>query len=135
MPINPVKLILLAIAGVWMAAAIGCTSNNDMTPPKLIPVKGKVTYKGKPLSKGVVRFSADGYGRDAGGHLKEDGTYELTTLKAGDGVTAGEHRVFITEVDSGFAKDKVMKKYASPVASKLVAVVSPEHNEFNFDLP
>jgi hypothetical protein len=134
MTINPPKLIILIIIGLALTANLGCEST-DMTPPTLIPVKGKVTYKGKPLTKGIVRFSADGYGRDAGGQLKEDGTYELTTFKPGDGVTKGNHRVFITEVEPALAKDKVMKKYSSPVSSKLEVEVSPEKTEFNFDLP
>jgi hypothetical protein len=134
MRINACKLITNAMPCLLLVAAIGCGSD-DMTPPTLIPVKGKVTYKGKPLASGVVRFSADGYGRDAAGTLKEDGSYELTTLRTGDGVTAGSHRVFITDVDKTLAKDKAFKKYSSPVASKLEVEVTPENTEHNFDLP
>ena len=87
--------------------------------PDLIPVKGKVTYKGKPLTKGTITFEPDGYGRMASGELQSDGTFVLTTLKEGDGVVAGDHRVSITGVDKTLAKDALATKYASPNTSKL----------------
>jgi len=94
-----------------------------------------VTYKGQPLTKGVVNFEPDGYGRSAGGKLQSDGTFVLTTLEEGDGVVAGHHRVFIIEVDKSLSKNPSFKKYASPNTSKLTADVSQEKTEFTFDLP
>ena len=79
--------------------------------PSLIPVKGKVTYKGQPLTTGTVRFEPDGYGRMASGKLQSDGTYVLSTLKEADGVVAGTHRVFITDLDKKLANDRAFKKY------------------------
>jgi hypothetical protein len=134
MLINPLELIARIVPILALSLLLGC-GTDDMSGPKLIPVKGKVSYKGKPLAKGTVRFSADGYGRDASGQLQPDGTYEIGTMKPGDGTTAGSHRVFITEVEKSLSKDKAFQKYASPVASKLVVDVSPENNEFNLDLP
>ena len=67
--------------------------------PSLIPVKGKVTFKGEPLTTGLVRFEPDDFGRPASGKLQSDGTFVLSTLKEGDGVVAGHHRVSITSLD------------------------------------
>jgi hypothetical protein len=126
----------------WVAAILaaslalscwGCGTGGASTP-SLIPVKGKVSYKGQPVTKGTIRFEPDGYGRMATGQLKADGTFELTTLKAGDGVVAGEHRVSIDGFDKALARDRTLKKYASPNTSKLTADVSAEKTEFNFDL-
>jgi hypothetical protein len=100
----------------------------------LIAVKGKVTYKGQPVAKGVIQFEPDGYGRKARGQLQSDGTFELTTLKPGDGVVAGEHRISLSELDKSLAKDRALRKYASPNPSRLTAEVSPGKTQFVFDL-
>jgi hypothetical protein len=124
---------VLTLAALLVAPCCGCGSAGGRTP-ELIPVKGKVTRKGQPVTKGVVRFQPDGYGRMATGRLQSDGTYVLTTLKDGDGVVAGPHRVFISELDPSLAKDRALKKYGSPNTSGLVADVSTEKTEFTFEL-
>jgi hypothetical protein len=129
----PERLIATALAGFLLICCGGCGTNGASTPD-LIPVRGKVTYKGQPVTKGTIRFEPDGYGRMATGQLQADGTFELTTLKAGDGVVAGEHRVSIDGFDKALAKDRALKKYASPNTSKLTADVSAEKTEFTFDL-
>jgi hypothetical protein len=126
-------LKLAALATLLVGACWGCGSGSA-TLPSLIPVKGKVTYKGQPVTKGVIQFEPDGYGRPARGQLQSDGTFELTTLKPGDGVVAGEHRISIVELDKSLAKDRALKKYASPNTSRLTAEVNPEKTEFVFDL-
>lgn len=122
-----------ALSVIALAAACGCGSNPESLGT-LVPVKGKVTYKGKPLEKGVVRFEPDGYGRMASGNLQADGTYVLSTLKDGDGVVLGTHKVYVTGVDTNLAKDRAFKKYMQANGSKLTAEVSPASTEFNFDL-
>ena len=66
--------------------------------------------------------------------FKSDGTFELSTLKPGDGVVAGEHRVTVVELDKSLAKNRALKKYGSANISGLTAEVSPEKTEFSFDL-
>ena len=102
--------------------------------PDLIPVKGKVTYKGQPVTKGVVRFEPDGYGRPASGKLQSDGTFVLTTLKEGDGVVAGDHRVSITDSTRVSPRIVRSRKYASAEYLGPDAEVSQEKTEFTFDL-
>jgi hypothetical protein len=124
----------LALATTLLGACWGCGSGN-VVPPSLIPVKGKVTYKGQPVTKGIVRFEPDsGFGRMATGELKSDGTFELTTLKSGDGVVAGEHRVTVGDFDKILSKDRALRKYGNASNSGLKAEVTPEKNEFTFDL-
>jgi hypothetical protein len=121
---------------VVLVAAVampGCGSG-EAKLPDLIPVKGKVTYKGQPLSQGIVRFEPDGYGRMASGKLQPDGSYVLTTQKADDGVVAGNHKVYITNVDKKLQNDRAFKKYTQANGSKLTAEVDPGNTEFNFDL-
>jgi hypothetical protein len=112
----------------------GCGTPAGGGAAGMIPVKGKVTYKGQPVTKGVVRFEPDGYGRMATGQIQSDGTFVLTTLKEGDGVVAGEHRVTIEGFDKSLARDRALKKYGRPNTSGLSATVGPDKTEFTFDL-
>jgi hypothetical protein len=132
MRISPRKLV--SLAALSCGICWGCAPAGSGTLPSLIPVKGKVTYKGQPVTKGLVKFVPEGYGREARGELKSDGTFVLSTNKEGDGVVAGAHRVSIGITESRLAKDRAIKKYASPNTSKLTADVDAEHTEFPFDL-
>jgi hypothetical protein len=122
-----------SLAVILLAATFGCGSGQAALPD-LIPVKGKITYKGQPLTTGTIRFEPDGYGRMATGKLQPDGTYVLSTLKEADGVVAGTHKVFVTGVDNKLAKDRAFKKFMQANGSTLTAEVSRENTEFNFDL-
>ncbi len=130
----------LSLARSVMSAALGLGTcwgcgGGEVQVAALIPVKGKVTYKGKPVTKGVVRFEPDGgYGKPAGGELQSDGTFVLGTRKPGDGVVAGSHLVSITGTGSHPAKEVIPKKYTQRSTSKLTAEVDAEHTEFDFDL-
>jgi hypothetical protein len=131
MHISPLKSI--TIAALLLGAGWGCGGGSGSMAP-LVSVKGKVTYKGQPLTKGIVHFEPDGYGRPASGELQADGTFVLTTLQKGDGVVAGEHKVSVTDTGSNPRKELVPKKYTSPNSSELTADVNADHTEFTFDL-
>jgi len=127
-------LIVSAVAAVLLAPSWGCGPAVSGTRPSLVPVKGKVTYKGQPMTRGVVLFEPDGYGRKASGQIQSDGTFVLTTDQEGDGVVAGFHQVSISATGSRPGKELVPKKYTQRNSSKLEAHVDAEHTEFNFDL-
>lgn len=83
---------------VVLSATIGCSPSGQV---KVYPVKGKVTFAGKPLIGGgsialIPQTSQEG--KAAGGEIKEDGTYELTTYALGDGSMPGNFRVVINQV-------------------------------------
>jgi hypothetical protein len=125
------KMILAALLA---CAGSGCGIARSGKASDLIPVKGKVSFKGKALTKGTVTFEPDGYGRPARGELQPDGSFVLSTLKQGDGAVAGEHRVSITGVEKSLGKDRAFTKYASPNTSRLTAEVDRDDTEFTFDL-
>jgi hypothetical protein len=131
-PDHAIKLALLA--ALLLGCCSGCGAKGAGTLPDLIPVKGKVTFKGQPLTTGTVHFEPDDYGRPATGKLQSDGTFVLSTHKEGDGVVAGHHRVSITDTISKSKSVALPKKYANAGASKLEADVSEEKKEFTFDL-
>ena len=72
------------LAALVLVPFFGCGSDMSPGDGMTVPVKGKVTYKGEPLSQGEVVFEPDG-GREAYGWVQLDGTFELTTFKQGDG--------------------------------------------------
>lgn len=65
--------------------------------PGTVPIRGKVIYNSQPLSQGEVRYVPvdPKVGRQARGRLDKDGNFEMTTLKAGDGVLPGRYKVVI----------------------------------------
>ena len=126
---------LFALAAVMMILTWGCGgSGGPGGGAALLPVKGKVTYKGKPLTSGIVKFEIDGYGRPATGKLQSDGSFALGTMKEGDGAIPGEHQVTVAGFDKSLAKDRALKKYANARTSGLTAEVDADHTEFTFDL-
>ena len=65
-------------------------------------VSGKVTYEGKPVEAGSITFIpiSEGTSADtgvaikpAGGTIKSDGSYVLTTYQDGDGAVVGRHKI------------------------------------------
>jgi hypothetical protein len=130
---------LMLLTALCLAPCWGCGAAGG-TPTELIPVKGKMTYKGQPLAKGVVEFEARDYGRSASGDLQPDGTFVLTTFKDGDGVVPGRHRVFVTgtglpgKTANKKSRELVPVKYTQPNTSGLTAEVDRDHTEFAFEL-
>jgi hypothetical protein len=122
----------LVLSAVLLIPCWGCSESNGQMSP-LLPVKGKVTYKGQPVAKGTVRFEPDGYGRPATGRLQSDGSFVLGTNTEGDGVVAGAHRVAISGFDKPLASNRSLKKYGLK-NSGLTAEVDADHTEFIFDL-
>lgn len=126
-------------------------------------VRGKVTYKGKPVAGADIAFKSKSVERTAFGRTDEDGEYQLSTFGTNDGAVAGNHDVSISKtsaaapttpdvpVDStdyvppGFEKVKpaakkieagIPAKYAKFETSGLIAIVNGDGaaNEANFEL-
>jgi hypothetical protein len=131
MRITMIRTFLLSTPLLFTCWGCGAGSGEM---PTLIPVKGKVTFKGQPLTKGTVRFEPDGYGRMATGKIQPDGTFILSTLAKEDGVVAGVHKVSISDTGPLSKKELVPKKYTQGGSSGLTADVDRKHTEFTFDL-
>jgi hypothetical protein len=97
-----VKLLWLACLG----AALGLAGSSEDKIGKTVPVSGKVTLGGEPLTAGVVVFTPDaGKGNTskwtASGVIGKDGTYTLQT-DTKDGAPPGWYKVSInTNVPPG----------------------------------
>lgn len=84
---TPRYLTLCALLFAVAVVATGCGK------PK---VTGKVTFAdGSPLTQGTVNFTDDKI--ICKGSIKDDGTFEMRTLKPGDGVPPGSYKVYLTE--------------------------------------
>jgi hypothetical protein len=127
---RPITLtsILLSLALCW-----GCGTAVD-APTETIAIKGKITYKGQPVTQGVVTFEPRDSGRAATGTVQADGTFVLTTYKEGDGVVVGRHKVSVSGTGTKSNREFMPVKYTSPNTSGLEADVSRDKTEFTFDL-
>jgi hypothetical protein len=114
--------------------AVGAAGCGD----RLYPVRGTVTLDdGKPLTRGLVVFETQNGGTPimARGEVKQDGTYELSTHRPGDGVPLGKYRVLIRPLDPSDVPDEQRDlpfdvKHTRFETSGLEYQVKAGHNEF-----
>jgi hypothetical protein len=131
--VRTASLKSLTVVIALLGACSGCGTSEGFRAP-LIPVKGKVTYKGQPLAQGTVTFESQDSGKRSTGKLQTDGTFVLSTYKQGDGVLAGHYSVIVSDVDKNLARDRTFKKYMFRSYEALTAEVTPDNTEFTFDL-
>ncbi len=144
-------------ARVCVFVAIGTlTLLSGCSDSGLTPVRGKVTFDGKPLPTGSIRFFPAEGGRPAVGQIATDGTYELSTTEPGDGAKPGQYKVAVESIEStqtgpaptsleqemelgGTGRTSVTyllpPEYSSHKSSGLTATVDAGDNTINFDLP
>jgi hypothetical protein len=89
--------ILSALLVAAVASVSGCGRSDAVAVYK---VTGTIKLNGEPMKGGgaIAFMPPDGMaGKAAGGEIKPDGTYTVTTYEPGDGSMAGEFRVVITQ--------------------------------------
>ena len=95
--------VWLCLVGGVLAGAVlaGCGSGGASGA---LPVTGKVTKGGQPVSGAVVTFQPNAAdGKAASGTTDDTGAYQLTTLVNGDGALPGSYKVTITKYPAGAA--------------------------------
>ncbi len=140
MPANPCKCRnRLALVGLLalLVLGIGCQRG-----PQLAPVRGTVLYDGKPLQFGSVMFQPPS-GQPARGVIQQDGSFQLSTFRLGDGAVVGMNQVRVAcwegqrPAASGNAAtgevalggSLIPKKYTSFENSGITIEVKPEGND------
>jgi hypothetical protein len=115
-----------SVIGVLMVLAglVGCGA----TGPPMAPVRGVVTFDGKPLQSGNVVFIPEIGGKFASGEISSDGAYCLTTFEEGDGALVGNHRIMVSAVhfpggNESPAVPLIPFRYGSDQTSGLTAMV------------
>jgi hypothetical protein len=109
-------LFAAAAAAAAALGAAGCKDKNadqPTTPGVTVRVTGKVTYNGKVVPAGSVRFMAEEGRAEGFARIKKDGTYSVAA-------PAGKVRV---TVDTSMVKDEYddpaeRKKWYVPVPSR-----------------
>jgi hypothetical protein len=100
--INSMSVRLTGIvAKILLASCVllaGCSGSGR---PALAPVRGTVTYKGKPVAGATVVFLCEGAPRLAVGTTDEGGEYHLTTYEPDDGAMIGQHVVTVKKRNTG----------------------------------
>lgn len=127
--------ILLYGCGLALVAILGCGPSG----PKLYPVRGKVTVKGKPASYALVFLHRVGRSDPNEpvpyGQVGDDGNFSITTVKKGDGAQIGEYMITVDWPDmskspdgNGQRPDALNGAYDKPTESKIKAVVKEGEN-------
>ena len=136
------RFFAVGMAAVGLATVLGCSDGL----PNMKPIKGEVFYNGEPLAAGRVVYLPAGEGRQASGPIKPDGTFVLTTQKAGDGAMFGDYSIVVycrgqagATFNSREAAEKAMRtkngsvipeRYMDPAASGLSDSVDASHSGF-----
>ena len=124
------RALRVALMVVFLVLGTGCAGN------RMRPVRGRVHFADdSPLRTGkVILDSVDGL-HGASGMLAEDGSFELGSLKATDGVPPGQYRVSIVGAaeppasEADFGKPPrylIHPRYFDPAKSGLTFEVKPE---------
>ncbi len=79
-----------------VSAAVGCGGGGK--PLEVVPVSGKITYKGQPVEKAIVTFTTEASPRTAVGTTDAQGEFKLTTINSNDGAVAGEHMITVAKM-------------------------------------
>jgi hypothetical protein len=136
------------LVGLGLCASLLTAAGCGQDEPALAPVRGRVFYKGVPLTRGSIVFAPDadrgGSGPLARGDIQPDGTYKLTA-GGRPGAAVGWQRVSVVALESPpplpkgteFAdvRSLLPRKYAAPDLSGLDALVKVgDDNVIDFHL-
>lgn len=104
------QVLFACLLMLWLCTGCG--------GPGPVPVKGTVTFNGKPVANvNVVLIGSDG--KRANGITDASGNFsQLTTIKEGDGAVPGEYTVVITPKTDVNQEPTKADDYAVPDASK-----------------
>jgi hypothetical protein len=129
----------LRIAGKIAALVLvcGCAAGcSDGLPPR-VPVAGKVTIDGQPVTFGSIRFVPTDGGRLATAQIGKDGSFTLTAYKLNDGCVPGTHRVAVysvEEVNDTMGRWYVPRKYSIANSSGLNYTITEPTDSLKIEL-
>jgi hypothetical protein len=135
--LSPVNVIVCVLA-LTLLAPLGCESG-----PKTGKVRGKVTYKGKPVKEGTVTFLNLTEGGAAEATIGPEGAYAVATgVVVGDYVVEIKPLVEMRDTDPGKSPPAPVEKNAPDIPRKyrmqgttpLKASVKEGENEINLEM-
>jgi hypothetical protein len=115
--------------------------------PATVPVQGRITWQGKPLTQGIISFlpkqHSDGFpSRTAIGVIQPDGSYQLSSFRPNDGVIPGDYQVAVdmtgnrsleNTTPAATKLDPATLRYTNPQASGLTATIPAESSPLTID--
>lgn len=133
---KPLRTSAGLLAALFAAALhVACTRDGG---PQTYPVRGTVTYRGQPVTSGLVLLSPQEQGHAATGELAADGTFRLTTFRRHDGAVPGKYRVAIQVfprdgaglpgAEFGGKRPPIPQKYFNPESSGLLVEIKAGEN-------
>jgi hypothetical protein len=127
----------VVMCSVMVLGVLGC---NGESGPRYIPVTGKVTLDGEPLTGGTVYFFPENEGQSSYGGITKDGTYELYCVDQA-GAVMGQHRVSVegpqpvSEPNAKQPENPVPERYTKPETSEIIKEVKDvEKNVIDIEL-
>lgn len=111
-----VGLLAVLVVGVGVAWGAGLLEPvANYLSPTLVEVRGKVTFNGQPLSRGLVMTVYETPGLMGGlGPIESDGTFNLTT-NGDPGIYSGNHRFKVSYMTSRFPPTSLLPEQYSDV--------------------
>jgi hypothetical protein len=122
-----------ALAAFLATLGTGCGERTGPHVAATVAIKGKVTYNGKPLTRGSITFEPVDIGREANGEIQPDGTFQMSTFKANDGAVPGVHRVAVSGTGKVDGKPLPVK-FQSPASSHIEIEVADGKTDYTIDL-
>ncbi len=116
--------------------------------PKIVPVKGTVTYKGKPVPNLLVLF-VNAEGRTSSGSTDENGAFTLRYDSATPGAALGSYKVYFkfrprTPAEEAALHEgtltvppevrDILERYGNPTTTTLAFEVAREGQTINISL-
>jgi hypothetical protein len=127
---------LLGLAVVVVVVVSGCSSKG-----KKVTVNGTVSYQGKAVPSGILKFSGP-EGSYSAAVIQPDGTFIITDVVPGEvkvGVTQGPQG---TEDSSGKKRNQPQEaqvslptKYLDPSTSGVTYTITPSTTKLNVEFP
>jgi hypothetical protein len=121
----PQLALTLVCAGLLVG---GCSKGP--APPRLVPVSGRVVYKGRPVALASIEFLPDmpqgAQGFAAGGQTKQDGTFTLRTHPHGAGAVPGHYKVTVTTEAHGAIPHRYTDPGQTPLKIEITEQGAPD---------
>jgi hypothetical protein len=133
------SFLAAATAALTLAACAPGCGPGEGSVSATVPVKGKISYQGKPLTRGEIRFEPEDIGREASGTIAADGTFVMSTFKPKDGAILGTHRVTATGADIPATVSKASPRSrggakTSPSQPRAVVEITADKADYEIDL-
>lgn len=133
----------LVIALAWLSSIVGCDEGSRVG--ETVPVAGKVTMNGKPLTTGSVAYYPGSVAKSEemlvpGSAIDSEGNYKLF-IEGKEGAPVGNYKVVVTASTPSNPKDEysspkslVNARYTQPETTPLLIEVSADAPPGAYDL-